>query len=519
MINISSELKKILDSEQKSIIDALENYICVSACPGSGKTYTVVKMIEKELGINKDYQGIIACSFTREASEELKTRIDKKLNVQNTYIGTIDSLVKWIICLYVNRAFFEFEKSLLKIKIGNNVHYSKMEVLIDGKRIMKNDKALTINDLTRYGYKNGKYHDVAQKYYKEWLKKLKKNEYEISFPSYYFASYIVKMDIFKSWFESQFTTIYIDEAQDLNYFQHYFFETIKANAKIKIVMVGDPNQSIYQFRGAKPEMFSSLEKKGYKVYKINVSVRCHPSIIYYANKIYDTTILKKYEDKSRVSIINSLDSKFLNNLKKDTFILTVSNKTAQGLYEQYKDSYDIIYSKKIDLDINEFNDYYLNIDIIDELIKYFLNYDNEIDKYKYPYEKIEPFILEINPNIKQKDFMIKNEKINDYLIERCNLLGVSISNQTIYELTYMLEDEKYKYNYYVVEKKNRIMTIHSSKGLEANNVIIYLDNPYDKINDEFKNKLFVAITRAKENVYIISKNNVIVKNFLENLIK
>jgi superfamily I DNA/RNA helicase len=63
------------------------------------------------------------------------------------------------------------------------------------------------------------------------------------------------------------------------------------------------------------------------------------------------------------------------------------------------------------------------------------------------------------------------------------------------------------------------MTIHSSKGLENDNVIIILDSPYNKINDEFKNKLFVAITRARNNVYILSKNNETVSNFIKNLLQ
>ena len=62
------------------------------------------------------------------------------------------------------------------------------------------------------------------------------------------------------------------------------------------------------------------------------------------------------------------------------------------------------------------------------------------------------------------------------------------------------------------------MTIHSSKGLESDNVIIVLDNRYNNINEEFKNKLFVAITRAKNKVYILSKNNEVVSNFINNLI-
>ena len=63
------------------------------------------------------------------------------------------------------------------------------------------------------------------------------------------------------------------------------------------------------------------------------------------------------------------------------------------------------------------------------------------------------------------------------------------------------------------------MTIHSSKGLENDNVIIVLDNKYDKINDEFKNKLFVAMTRGKNNVYILSLNNKDVKEFIKMLLQ
>ena len=173
----------------------------------------------------------------------------------------------------------------------------------------------------------------------------------------------------------------------------------------------------------------------------------------------------------------------------------------------------------MDLDNKKYNDYYENSDIIDELLRYYLNYDNVIDKYKYPYEKIESILLSCNTKIKQKDFNLSRKiQLNVFLKESFLKLGVIISDETIFEIINKLEDEKYKYNYYTVEKENRIMTIHSSKGLESDNVIIVLDNQYNNINEEFKNKLFVAITRAKNNVYILSKNNEVVSNFINNLI-
>ena len=109
----------------------------------------------------------------------------------------------------------------------------------------------------------------------------------------------------------------------------------------------------------------------------------------------------------------------------------------------------------MDLDNKIHNDYYLNSDIIDELLKYYLNYDNILDKYKYPFEKIEPILINCNSKIKQRDFKI-SEKTNlmDFLNKSCRILGIDLSENTINQIEIKLEDEKYKYNYYVFEKQN-----------------------------------------------------------------
>ena len=106
---IDIELKKILDAQQERIINDTNKYLCVSACPGAGKTYTLIKKIEKEIENLKDYQGIIACSFTKEASKEIKNRLGNKNNkLENCFIGTIDSLVlNLIIRPFLNRYLFE----------------------------------------------------------------------------------------------------------------------------------------------------------------------------------------------------------------------------------------------------------------------------------------------------------------------------------------------------------------------------------------------------------------------------
>lgn len=133
MSNIDKELKDILDEEQNSIIKSVEKYIMVSACPGAGKTYTIVRKIEKELETIKDFQGIIACSFSNEAANELKSRIDKSIDISQSYIGTIDSFVlKFIIGPFINRYLKEKGELDEPVKINSIVfpeNYSEINLM------------------------------------------------------------------------------------------------------------------------------------------------------------------------------------------------------------------------------------------------------------------------------------------------------------------------------------------------------------------------------------------------------
>ncbi len=480
---IDKELKKILDEQQGNIIDDSSKYLCVAACPGAGKTYTLVRKIEKELENLKEYQGVIACSFTKEASKEIKDRLEKINNkLDNCFIGTIDSLImSLIIKPFLNRYLFYANVIDKRISIDS--------VIIDTCR--------DLNNYTRFYDTNPYIRNNANTYINLWFDELKKGIYKISFVPYILAEKIIGMELFNKYFSLRFPTIYIDEAQDLNYFQHRFLKALKTKTNINIVLFGDPNQSIYQFRGARPEFFNNLINEGYETKSITVSVRCHPSILYYANRIFDSNIPKTFKE-SRVSIINNLDVNFLESLVGRIFILVETNDKGIELYENYKNNFDILFSKKLDGMPNDFD---LNRDILEELIKYYINYDNLKDRYKYPIDDLMLYLHNINEKINKSDFRIKQRSFHEFMNNSINILNLNVSDETVNVMYEKLIDEKYKYYYYISEKNNKIMTIHSSKGLENDNVIIYLSSSF-RIDNTFKNKLFVAITRAKRNVFI-----------------
>lgn len=91
--------------------------------------------------------------------------------------------------------------------------------------------------------------------------------------------------------QSMFDHVLIDECQDLDSVQHeafkYMTEHITDGSDGKSLwMVGDDKQSIYLFRGARPDLFTNLhEKEGWTTRMIRTNYRCEPEIVEVANKL------------------------------------------------------------------------------------------------------------------------------------------------------------------------------------------------------------------------------------------
>lgn len=97
----------------------------------------------------------------------------------------------------------------------------------------------------------------------------------------------------KNAIQGMYDHICVDEAQDLNTIQNQVFmmmsEHITQYSKDKSIwMVGDGKQAIYSFRGAKPELFESLDQSnGWTLRTIRTNYRCQPEIVEAANKLIE----------------------------------------------------------------------------------------------------------------------------------------------------------------------------------------------------------------------------------------
>ena len=487
MVNISETLRIKLEEQQNRIINASERKIVVNAGPGSGKTYTLVKMIERKLQSIPEHKSIIACSFTREASNQLKEKIEMKCDSRQSFIGTIDSFIlKEIIFPYKNR-FLN--------KLGGKNDIEKLSFVFPNQ----NSEA---NKLTKEGITSTNA-DERNRYCNQWINKLAKGIYEISFPSYvYAAKMIVDMSIVRDYIESRYECIYIDEAQDMNEYQHKFLEVIANNCAIDVVLIGDKNQSIYQFRGARPELFYELKNKGFTEYEITYSVRCHKTILDFCNLLISSECDFEMSDDVRVELNHSASASNIKKVMGNFMVLCEKNALADDIYGYLsKENIPVILSKKILIGNKLFSDNYY--ELVEETARFYLNVSNSNPKLLYSIDYYRNFISNyvIVDEVSDRDIMPYDEDLLHYITRMFDFFSISIPQDVILDLEVSFSNPLVINQYTNHDNVNRIMTIHASKGLEAENVFVVLDCS-EELDDETKRKLFVAFSRAKNFLFI-----------------
>ncbi len=130
--------------------------------------------------------------------------------------------------------------------------------------------------------------------------KLKEEENVLDFNDLeHFALKILSDEKIRNEVSKKYKYIFVDEYQDTNGVQESILSKIQRN---NILMVGDVKQSIYGFRGCRPEIFSSktenMQLEGQKVVRLNDNFRSATAVIDCVNEIFDYCMVEEYFGES-----------------------------------------------------------------------------------------------------------------------------------------------------------------------------------------------------------------------------
>ena len=256
----------------------------VLAPPGSGKTLIVTertRYLIEESGVRPDQ--ILVITFTRYAAREMKERFERLTAGKNYPVtfGTFHSIFYGILkCAYgigANNLMSEKESSVLLQEVLDQTD-------IESTPEVEDEDELVRELLREVGMvKNGLYHlkDFHSKYltqdefaevfrsYEHQKKELKKFDFDDMLVQCY-ALFRKKPEILQGW-QKRFQYILIDEFQDINRVQYEVIRMLAA-PRYNLFVVGDDDQSIYGFRGAKPELMLYMKQEFPSLRTISLTV-------------------------------------------------------------------------------------------------------------------------------------------------------------------------------------------------------------------------------------------------------
>ena len=300
-------LMQKLNTAQREAVGTTEGFVRVIAGAGSGKTRALscrFAFLVNELGI---LPGNILCvTFTNKAANEMRQRIhnltgDNDTGYVNTFHGFCVSVLQedsfavqypksflvldnadvdaMLQIIYEERGLtlrnmtFSMARDRIEIlKLFKRPEYYRDMIALPLEALKeKYDNAVTVEDIIFYGY-----------LYQE--KKCFGLDYNdlIKFTLYIFKE---REEIRLKW-QQRLEYIMIDEFQDIDYLQYELMEVLCAWHK-NLFVVGDPDQTIYTWRGADGSYLLDFDKKfpGTKTIMMMENYRSTPQILAAANSL------------------------------------------------------------------------------------------------------------------------------------------------------------------------------------------------------------------------------------------
>lgn len=246
----------------------------IQAGPGTGKTHLLTHWIEKLIkDDNVSPEHILAVTFSNYAADEMRSRLQPKLNAAMPRISTLHAFG------------FDLIKQNNPNKNWALVDETEKELLLKNAFKNRRECRAALDQISKY--KQGILATVAPDL-------LEQDRAVLSQAQVLDLDDLIAMPVddlknnpeFKATIQEQYHYIFVDEAQDLNPKQYHFISELKG-LNTTLFVIGDPDQSIYGFRGADPKIMTRFQTDAADaiVLSLKHSYRCPTRMLQYAGQI------------------------------------------------------------------------------------------------------------------------------------------------------------------------------------------------------------------------------------------
>lgn len=268
-----------LSEQQKEAVATIDEDLEIIACAGAGKTGVVTRRIINILDRKKDIlpENIVAFTFTKKAAEELKSRVNSygKAVLGHTkgfahmYVGTIHGFCIRMLQNYIP----EFQKYTVLDEIQTKLfverYYEECGMKdLELKKYIETSLFITVMSvLNENWFEKDKWDEKTQCAFEKYQNKMyeeKKFDYSLILKE--MINQLETNSEFAEIIKSKVKYLTVDEYQDTNPVQEKLIRILK-NFGANICVVGDDDQTIYQFRGSDAKnIITFKERYGIKKY-------------------------------------------------------------------------------------------------------------------------------------------------------------------------------------------------------------------------------------------------------------
>lgn len=267
-----------------------KNHCIVLAGPGSGKTRTLTTAMARSLTEDvAEPRGIACITYNNECALELESRM-KKLGIETddrVFIGTVHSFALTQIIIPYIRCINPNFPSTIRVATSTEINTAKLYAF--GKIFGGGDLRGIWSQAESI---RKKYVDRSQGLWLQqdakiiqFVELFEKQLHDSGLIDFDDMSLIAtRMIIENEWIRksifAKFPILFVDEYQDLGVALHELVLQLCFNAGIRLFAVGDPDQSIYRFAGANPELLKQLSlRSDVKTIELPFNYRSGTSII------------------------------------------------------------------------------------------------------------------------------------------------------------------------------------------------------------------------------------------------
>jgi len=463
--------------EQTAIFDCIENtenHLIINAGAGTGKTTTIVEAANR---INGQKAAFLA--FNKSIATELAERLPTGVEAKTFHAFGFAAIRAAGVKTRVNN--FKLN-NIIKELLGADYHIAplkKLVSLVKGSLISPTDRNAILGLIDEYNinFNSDREENIAIQSIPAILTLCKTQTQHIDFDD------MIWLPIVNGYPFPKYDVLFVDEAQDFNEVQREMISLCVNGGRC--IIVGDKNQAIYGFRGADSNSIEMFRQRLLKTqreiseFPLSITWRCPKSVVKEANRYVAEFNAPDFAEEGAVIV----DAPF--NPQRNDMVLCRYNAPLVSAF------YDLISQGK--------SAYVLGRDMTKGLItavqKITKNNQMGVEEFEQLFQKDFAYNYQrlLNQN-KENQAMALEDKRDCIMIfvKKATTVGGIIE-----EIKRVFDGND--------EGEIMLSTVHKAKGLEADNVYILaterMPHPYG--NKEENNICYVAITRAKKNLFYV----------------